>query len=68
LYKSFDTYYWYKRWIQKEDAKIWDKVHIDSAKYRAGQLIQLLEECYLLTNQQEVTSSLKSEKTEHNYD
>lgn len=29
----------------KEDTKIWDKVHIDSAKYRATKLIQSLDEC-----------------------
>ena len=37
------TFYSYKKRIQKQDAKIWDKVHIDSAKYRAVQLIELLD-------------------------
>ena len=39
------TYYTYKWRIQKEDAHLRDKIHIDSAKYRAVQLIQLLEDC-----------------------
>ena len=43
-----DTYYWYIRRIQKQDTIIWDKVHIDLAKYRATQFIQSLEECYYL--------------------
>ena len=37
------TFYQYKRRIMKEDAKLWDKIIIDSAKYRALELIQLLE-------------------------
>ena len=37
------TFYQYKRRIMKQDAKLWDKVIIDSAKYRALELIQLLE-------------------------
>ena len=41
------TFYSYKKRIQKQDAEIWEKVHIDSAKYRVGQLIQLLDECLL---------------------
>lgn len=40
------TFYLYKRRIQKQDSQIWEKVHIDSAKYRATQFIQSLEECY----------------------
>lgn len=37
------TFYSYKKRIQKQDAKLWEKVHIDSAKYRAVQLIELLD-------------------------
>jgi hypothetical protein len=37
------TFYQYKKRIQKQDAKLWDKVIIDSAKFRALELIQLLE-------------------------
>ena len=42
------TFYTYKKRIQKQDAKIWEKVHIDSAKYRATRLLERLEECELL--------------------
>ena len=42
------TYYTYKSRIQKEDAHIWDRIHMDSAKYRATQFIKLLEECFLI--------------------
>ena len=42
------TYYSYKKRIQKQDAEIWEKVHIDSAKYRATRLLERLEECELL--------------------
>ena len=45
------TFYLYKRRIQKIDEKIWDKVHIDSAKYRATMLLQSLEECYHINKQ-----------------
>ncbi len=30
------TFYSYKKRIQKQDAQIWEKVHIDSAKYKAS--------------------------------
>ena len=39
---SRPTYHRHINRIYKEDAKIWDKVHIDSAKYRAAKLIQSL--------------------------
>ena len=42
---SRPTYHRHINRIYKEDAKIWDKVHIDSAKYRATKLIQSLDEC-----------------------
>ena len=37
--------------IMNEDSKIWDKVNMDSAKYRASQLVQRLEECINLCKQ-----------------
>ena len=37
------TYYQYKSRIMKQDSKLWDKVIIDSAKFRAVELIKLLE-------------------------
>lgn len=37
------TFYSYKKRIQKHDAKLWDKVYLDSAKFRAVELIQLLD-------------------------
>lgn len=37
------TYYQYKRRIQKQDSKLWDKNIIDSAKARAVELVQLLD-------------------------
>ncbi len=40
------TYYHYKKRLQKEIAKKWDKVILDSAKFRAVQLIDSFEECY----------------------
>ena len=45
------TFYLYKRRIQKIDEKIWDKGHIHSAKYRATMLLQSLEECYHINRQ-----------------
>ena len=48
LKMPLQTFYSYKKKIQKQDAQIWEKVHIDSAKYRASRLIQRLEECELL--------------------
>jgi DNA invertase Pin-like site-specific DNA recombinase len=39
---SRPTYHRHINTIYKEDAKIWDKVNIDSAKYRAAKLIQSL--------------------------
>ena len=37
------TYYKYKKRIQTQDAKLWDKNIIDSAKARAVELVQLLD-------------------------
>ena len=48
LKMSVQTFYSYKKRIQKQDAEIWGKVHIDSAKYRASRLIERLEECEIL--------------------
>ena len=45
------TYYRYVKRIMDQDAKIWDKVHIDSAKYRAQQLIDSLLDCVNLCKQ-----------------
>lgn len=45
------TFYTYKKRIQKQDAQIWEKVHIDSAKYRAAKLIQSFEECLYINRQ-----------------
>jgi hypothetical protein len=45
------TFYSYKKRIQKQDAQIWEKVHLDSAKYRATKLIQSLEECFYINRQ-----------------
>jgi hypothetical protein len=42
---SRPTYHRHINRIMKEDAEIWDKVHIDSAKYRATKLIQTLDKC-----------------------
>ena len=39
------TYYRYVRKIMEQDAKIWDKVHMDSAKYRAQRLVDSLLNC-----------------------
>lgn len=39
------TYYRYVRKIMDQDAKIWDKVHMDSAKYRAQRLVDSLLNC-----------------------
>jgi hypothetical protein len=45
------TYFRHVKRIMDEDAKIWDKVHMDSAQYRATRLIQHLEECINLCKQ-----------------
>ena len=37
------TYYRHVKRIMNEDSKIWDKVHIDSAQYRAVRLIEALQ-------------------------
>ena len=39
------TYYRHVKRIMDEDAKIWDKVHMDSAKYRAQRLVESLLNC-----------------------
>jgi hypothetical protein len=39
------TYFRYVKRIMDEDAKIWDKVHMDSAKYRAQRLVDALLNC-----------------------
>ena len=45
------TYFRHVKRIMDEDAKIWDKVHMDSAKYRAQQLIDALLNCVNLCKQ-----------------
>ena len=45
------TYFRYVKRIQDEDAEIWDKVHMDSAKYRATQLMDALLNCVNLCKQ-----------------
>ena len=45
------TYYRHDKRIMDEDAKVWDKVHMDSAKYRAQQLIDALLNCVNLCKQ-----------------
>ena len=45
------TYYRHVKRIMDEDSKIWDKVHMDSAKYRAQQLIDSLLDCVNLCKQ-----------------
>ena len=45
------TYYRHIKRIMDEDAKIWDKVHMDSAKYRAQRLIDDLLNCVNLCKQ-----------------
>ena len=39
------TYYRHVKRIMDTDAKIWDKVHMDSARYRATRLIDALLNC-----------------------
>ena len=39
------TYYRHVKRIMNEDAKAWDKVHLDSAKYRAHRLMDDLLNC-----------------------
>ena len=45
------TYYRHVKRIMDEDAKIWDKVHMDSAKYRAQRLVEGLLSCVNLCKQ-----------------
>ncbi len=45
------TYYRHVKRIMDEDAKIWDKVHMDSAKYRSQRLIDDLLNCVNLCKQ-----------------
>ena len=45
------TYYRHVKRIMDEDAKIWDKVHMDSAKYRAQRLVDSLLNCVNLCKQ-----------------
>ena len=45
------TYFRYVKRIQDEDVEIWDKVHMDSAKYRATQLMDALLNCVNLCKQ-----------------
>ena len=45
------TYYRHVKRIMDEDAKVWDKVHMDSAKYRAQRLIDDLLNCVNLCKQ-----------------
>ena len=45
------TYYRHVKRIMDEDSKIWDKVHMDSAKYRATQLMDALLNCVNLCKQ-----------------
>ena len=45
------TYYRHAKRIMDEDSKIWDKVHMDSAKYRATQLMDALLNCVNLCKQ-----------------
>ena len=42
------TYYRRVKEVMNEDAKAWDKVHIDSVKYRAVRLIDSLLNCVIL--------------------
>ena len=41
------TFYNYKRNIHDQDAHIWDKIHVDSTKFRATQLMDDLDRCRL---------------------
>ena len=45
------TYYRHVKRIMDEDAKVWDKVHMDSAKYRSQRLIDDLLNCVNLCKQ-----------------
>ncbi len=42
---SRPTYHRYIKRIMDQDAKIWDEVHMDSAKYRAQRLVDSLLNC-----------------------
>jgi len=45
------TYYRHVKRIIDQDSKIWDKVHMDSAKYRAQRLVDDLLSCVNLCKQ-----------------
>lgn len=45
------TFYWYKRKIIEEQARIWNKITIDNPKYRAIRLIQSLEQSVVLNKE-----------------
>ena len=45
------TYYRHVKRIMDEDAKVWDKVHMDSARYRSQRLIDDLLNCVNLCKQ-----------------
>ena len=48
---SRSTYFRHVKRIMDQDAEIWDKVHMDSAKYRATQLMDALLNCVNLCKQ-----------------
>ena len=39
------TYYRHVKRIMDQDAKVWDKIYLDSAKYRAAQLMDCFNHC-----------------------
>ena len=45
------TYFRYVKRIMNKDAEVWDKVHMDSTKYRATRLIDALLNCLNLANE-----------------
>ena len=45
------TYFRHVKRIMEQDSEIWDKVHMDSAKYRATQLMDALLNCVNLCKQ-----------------
>ena len=45
------TYFRHVKRIMDQDAKIWDEVHMDSAKYRTTQLMEALLNCVNLCKQ-----------------
>ena len=58
------TYYRHVKRIMNEDAKAWDKVHMDSAKYRAQRLIDDLLNCVNLCKQIMNDPKMKSQRIE----